>query len=489
MTQTIYDKSKSDRGVSAQARPRAHNLDIPPELLRETPPDLPEVAELTSVRHYTSLSQKNFSIDTRFYPLGSCTMKYNPRAAHKAAMAEGFLSRHPLLPDEYNQGFLEARVELEHQLQKLTGMAAVSLTPMAGAQGEFAGLAIIRAYLRSEGEGERDEILVPEAAHGTNPASAAMCGFKVREIPLEKSGDIDEQALFAALSNRTAGLMLTNPSTCGLFERRIGEIAEHVHAAGGLLYYDGANLNAIIGRARPADMGFDVIHMNLHKTFATPHGGGGPGAGPIGVVERLKPFLPLPYTRRRTDGLLELEGRYELAHESHPSSTGRLSAWGGNSNVLIRALAYIRLLGGEGLRRVSDHAVLAAAYVAKRLSDAGFELAWPDRRVTHEFVISLKKESKAYGVSALDFSKRLLDYGVHPPTNYFPLLVPECFLIEPTETEPIEELDAFVDAMIAIRDEAAKDPNILKDAPHTLPVSRLDEVRAVKELDLRQRGD
>ncbi len=484
MMHTIYDKSKGGRNVSAQARTREHRLDIPDSQLRETPPNLPEVAELTAVRHYTSLSQKNFSIDTRFYPLGSCTMKYNPRAAHKAAMHEGFLGRHPLLPDEFDQGFLKVRMELEAHLKRLTGMAAVSLTPMAGAQGEFAGLSIIRAYLNAQEQETRDEILVPEAAHGTNPASAVMCGFKVREIPLVASGDIDEQALLAALSERTAGLMLTNPSTCGLFEQRICEIAQHVHDAGGLLYYDGANLNAIIGRVRPADMGFDVIHMNLHKTFATPHGGGGPGAGPIGVVERLKPFLPMPYARYRDNASIELEGRFEQGLAAHPSSMGRLSAFGGNAGVLIRALAYVRLLGGEGLRRVSEHAVLAAAYVAKRLSEAGFDLAWPDRRVTHEFVISLKKQHRDHGVTALDFAKRLLDYGFHPPTNYFPLLVPECFLIEPTETEPIEELDAFVEAMIAIRDEAAKDADLLKEAPHDLPVSRLDEVRAVKELDL-----
>ena len=484
MTQTLFEKGKGVREVSAQARAREHRLDIPGELLRATPPSLPEVAELTAVRHYTSLSQKNFSIDTRFYPLGSCTMKYNPRAAHKVAFEPGFLARHPLLPDDFDQGFLSVRMELEAHLKRLTGMAAVSLTPMAGAQGEFAGLSIIRAYLVSEGQSARDEILVPEAAHGTNPASAAMCGFKVREIPLADSGDIDETALRAALSERTAGLMLTNPSTCGLFEQRIVEIASAVHEAGGLLYYDGANLNAIVGRVRPADMGFDVIHMNLHKTFATPHGGGGPGAGPIGVVDRLKPYLPMPYARYKDDGSIELEGRYEQTRDAHPSSMGRLSTFGGNAGVLIRALVYIRLLGGEGLRRVSDHAVLASAYVAKRLSDAGFELAWPDRRATHEFVISLKQQHKAYGVTALDFSKRLLDYGFHPPTNYFPLLVPECFLIEPTETESMEELDAFVDAMIAIREEASRDATILTQAPHTTPVSRLDEVKAVKTLDL-----
>ena len=488
MTSTIFDKSKAPRSVSAQARVGQHTIDIPEGLLRESPPRIPEVAELTAVRHYTGLSQKNYSIETRFYPLGSCTMKYNPRAAHKAAFELGFLSRHPLLPDEYDQGFLRIRMELEAHLKRLTGMSAVSLTPMAGAQGEFAGLSIIRAFLNSQGQDARDEILVPEAAHGTNPASAAMCGFKVREIPLLDSGDIDEQAVRSALSDRTAGLMLTNPSTCGLFEQRICEIAAQVHEAGGLLYYDGANLNAIIGRVRPADMGFDVIHMNLHKTFATPHGGGGPGAGPVGVVERLKPFLPMPYARYRQDGAIELEGRFEQGSAGHPQSMGRLSAFGGNAGVLIRALAYIRLLGGEGLRRVSDHAVLAASYVAKRLAEAGFELAWPDRRATHEFVISLKQENKAFGVTALDFSKRLLDYGFHPPTNYFPLLVPECFLIEPTETETIEELDAFVDAMIAIKKEAAEDANILKDAPHSLPVSRLDEVKAVKDLDLCQGG-
>ncbi len=481
---TILDVSRGARTHSAQARTRSHHIDIPEALLREAGPMLPEVSELTVVRHYTRLSQKNFSIDTHFYPLGSCTMKYNPRAAHKVAMNDGFLSRHPLLPDEFDQGFLRVRMELEEHLKRLTGMAAVSLTPMAGAQGEFAGLSIIRACLNSQGQSMRDEILVPEAAHGTNPASAVMCGFKVRELPLVESGDIDERALRAALSERTAGLMLTNPSTCGLFERRICEIAQQVHTAGGLLYYDGANLNAIVGRVRPADMGFDVIHMNLHKTFATPHGGGGPGAGPIGVVERLKPFLPMPYARDGDAGSIELEGRYEQGSTGHPSSMGRLSAFGGNAGVLIRALAYIRLLGGEGLRRVSEYAVLAAAYVARRLADAGFELAWPARRVTHEFVISLKQEHREYGVTALDFAKRLLDYGFHPPTNYFPLLVPECFLIEPTETESIEVLDAFVEAMIAIRAEAARDAQIVKQAPHDTLVKRVDEVRAVKELDL-----
>ncbi|HHQ40693.1 MAG TPA: glycine dehydrogenase subunit 2, partial [Chromatiales bacterium] len=430
------------------------------------------------VRHYTRLSQRNFSIDTHFYPLGSCTMKHNPRAANRLAMLPGFLARHPLAPEDMSQGFLACLWELQEMLKEVTGMAAVSLTPAAGAQGEFAGVAMIRAYHRERGETERTEILVPDAAHGTNPATATMCGFTVREIPTDAEGDIDLAALREAVGPRTAGLMLTNPSTLGVFERRITEIAAIVHEAGGLLYYDGANLNAILGKVRPGDMGFDVVHVNLHKTFATPHGGGGPGAGPVGVSERLEPYLPVPM-------VAEEGGEYRwLTEAERPRTIGRLSAFAGNAGVLLRAYVYMRLLGREGMARVADHATLNANYLLARLREAGFTPAYPSRRASHEFIITLRREAKELGVTAMDFAKRLLDHGFHAPTTYFPLLVPECFLIEPTETESPETLDAFVEAMRAILEEARTRPEVVRTAPHTLPVRRLDEVRAARELDL-----
>ena len=451
---------------------------LPAEALRETPPRLPEVSELQAVRHYTNLSAKNAAIDNRFYPLGSCTMKYNPRGTHRAASLPGFLDRHPLRPERASQGFLGCLFQLQEMLKEATGAEAMSLAPMAGAQGEFAGVAMIRAYHRARGEEERREILVPEAAHGTNPATAAMCGCQVREIALDASGDVDMEALKAALGPRTAGLMMTNPSTCGLFERRMEEIARLVHEAGGLLYYDGANLNAILGKAKPMSMGFDVLHLNLHKTFATPHGGGGPGAGPVGAGKRLAPYLPTPLAGRR-------EGRYcWLAEAELPNSIGRLSAFAGNAGVLLRALAYSLMLGGDGMRRVGEFATLNANYLAKRLRDAGFDLAYPDRRASHEFILSLARPAKALGVNAMDFAKRLLDYGIHAPTTYFPLLVPECFLIEPTETETKEELDRFVAAMTAILKEAEQDPERVKGAPWNLPARRLDEVKAARALQL-----
>jgi glycine dehydrogenase subunit 2 len=477
----IFELSKAGRGAVTQFPPRvAGSAQVPAHLRRSAPPGLPEVSELQAVRHYTRLSQMNFSIDTHFYPLGSCTMKYNPKACNTYAMLPEFLGRHPLGPEP--QGFLACMYELQEMLQEITGMKAVSLTPMAGAQGEFAGVAMIRAYHRARNDPARTEIIVPQAAHGTNPATATMCGFIVKEIPCDANGDVDIEALQAAVSPATAGIMLTNPSTLGVFERKIVQIARIVHDAGGLLYYDGANLNAILGKVRPGDMGFDVIHMNLHKTFSTPHGGGGPGSGAVGVSARLKPFLPLPVVGK--DGV-----RYSwLTERDLPQSIGRLSGFMGNAGVNLRAYIYMRLLGREGMVRVAEFAALNANYLMKRLQGLGFEAAYPERRASHEFIITLKQENKAYHVSAMDVAKRLLDYGFHAPTTYFPLLVPECLLIEPTETEAKEDLDRFCDAMASIREEMRHDPEKLTSAPHTMPVRRLDDVRAAKQLDLIWKG-
>ena len=479
----IFEHSSSGRKGAPQAPLRTASLaatlaDIPETLLRKKPAALPEVSELQAVRHYTRLSLKNFSIDTQFYPLGSCTMKYNPRACNSLAMLPGLIDAHPLLPDAQNQGFLACMYDLQEMLCEATGMSAFSLAPMAGAQGEFAGVAMIDAYHKSRNDDARKEILVPDAAHGTNPATAVMCGFTVREIPTLASGDVDLDALKQAVGPQTAGLMLTNPSTLGVFERNIESIAKIVHDAGGLLYYDGANLNAILGKIRPGDMGFDVIHSNLHKTFSTPHGGGGPGSGAVGVAERLKPFLPLPVVAKD-----ETTYRYLTAQDC-PQSIGRLSAFMGNPGVLLRAYIYMRMLGREGMVRVAEFATLNANYMMTEAKRRGFELAIENRRATHEFIITLKKEARALHVSAMDFAKRLLDLGYHAPTTYFPLLIPECLLIEPTETEAKEALDGFMDALEQIKHEAGTAPELLKDAPQTLPVKRLDEVRAAKQLDL-----
>jgi len=477
----IFELSKAGRGAGTQFPPRvAGSAQVPANLRREAPPTLPEVSELQAVRHYTRLSQMNFSIDTHFYPLGSCTMKYNPKACNTYAMLPEFLGRHPLGPAP--QGFLACMYELQEMLQEITGMPAVSLTPMAGAQGEFAGVAMIRAYHRARNDLTRTEIIVPQAAHGTNPATATMCGFLVKEIPCDANGDVDIEALRAAVGPATAGIMLTNPSTLGVFERKIVQIARIVHDAGGLLYYDGANLNAILGKVRPGDMGFDVIHMNLHKTFSTPHGGGGPGSGAVGVSARLKPFLPLPIVGK--DGARF----FWLTERDLPQSIGRLSGFMGNAGVNLRAYIYMRLLGREGMVRVAEFAALNANYLMRRLQALGFEAAYPERRASHEFIITLKQENKAYHVSAMDVAKRLLDYGFHAPTTYFPLLVPECLLIEPTETEAKEDLDRFCDAMASIREEMRHDPEKLTSAPHTMPVRRLDDVRAAKQLDLIWKG-
>jgi glycine dehydrogenase subunit 2 len=477
----IFELSQPGRTAAAQIpAPAPVPDDLPEQFRRTTPIGLPEVSELQALRHYTNLSRKNFSIDTQFYPLGSCTMKYNPRACNSLAMLDGFLARHPYAPESLSQGFLSCMYELQEILADVTGMkGGVSLAPMAGAQGEFAGVAMIMAYHRSRNDHDRMEIIVPDAAHGTNPATATMCGCTVREIATDKNGDVDIEALKKVLGPKTAGIMLTNPSTLGVFERRIVEIAKLVHDAGGLLYYDGANLNAILGKVRPGDMGFDAIHMNLHKTFSTPHGGGGPGAGAVGVSERLKPFLPIPMIEKRADGHFGW-----VRKKDRPLTIGRLTTFAGNAGVLLRAYIYARLLGREGMPRVAEYATLNANYLSKRLAEKGFDLAYPSRRASHEFIVTVARQKKENGVTALDFSKSLLDRGIHAPTNYFPLLVPECLLVEPTETESKETLDEFVEAMGALLKLASTNPQTMKDAPVTTPVRRLDDVKCAKDLDL-----
>jgi glycine dehydrogenase subunit 2 len=476
----IFEHSRPGRGARGQwPRAQSPGAGVPENLRRKERPLLPEVSELDAVRHYTRLSQLNFSIDTHFYPLGSCTMKYNPKACNAAALLPGFLGRHPLAPVRHGQGFLSCMYELQEMLKAVTGMRGVALSPLAGAHGEFAGVAMIRAYHRARGDLARNEIIVPQAAHGTNPATATMCGCVAREVAVGSDGDVDLDALRAAVGPNTAGIMLTNPSTLGVFERRIEEVARIVHEAGGLLYYDGANLNAILGKVRPGDMGFDVIHMNLHKTFSTPHGGGGPGAGAVGVSTRLLPFLPQPIVGRDADGSYRWLGQKDL-----PQSIGRLTSFGGNAGVLLRAYVYMRMLGREGMHRVGEFATLNANYLSVELQKAGFEAAFPLRRASHEFILTLKRLAQQYGVTAMDVAKRLLDLGFHAPTTYFPLLISECLLIEPTETESKETLDAFVRAMTQILREAGEDAEHLHRAPYTMPVRRLDDVRAAKELNL-----
>jgi glycine dehydrogenase subunit 2 len=479
----IFERSRAGRRNAAQAPLHDVQPDgIPASHLRNDRPLLPEASEMDVVRHYTRLSQKNFSIDTNFYPLGSCTMKYNPRACNALAMLPQFLGRHPLAPDSTGQGFLACLHDLQEILKDVTGMAGVSLTPMAGAQGEFAGIAMMRAYHEARVDSARSEIIVPDAAHGTNPATAVMCGYTVREIPTGPDGDVDLDALRAAAGPQTAGLMLTNPSTLGVFERQIQAIQKIVHDAGGLLYYDGANLNAILGKVKPGDMGFDIIHMNLHKTFSTPHGGGGPGAGAVGVAQRLLPFLPIPVVTREG-------GAYRwLTEQDLPQSIGRLSAWMGNAGVLLRAYVYARMLGAKGMHRVAEFATLNANYLMAELGRIGYTIAFPQRRASHEFIVSVKRLKDETGVSAMDVAKRLLDKGFHAPTTYFPMLVPECLLIEPTETESKETLDTFVTAMKEIWDEAHSTPDLVRTAPHTLPARRLDDVKAARELDLVWKG-
>jgi glycine dehydrogenase subunit 2 len=448
---------------------------IPAEFLRETPAELPEVSELDLMRHYTELSRRNHGVDNGFYPLGSCTMKYNPKVHEDVARLPGFAKIHPYQPEETVQGALQLMHELQEYLAEITGMDAVTLQPAAGAHGEWTGLMMIRAYHESRGETKRDKVIVPDSAHGTNPASASVAGFKTITIPSNERGLVDVEELKKVLGDDTAALMLTNPNTLGLFEEEIKTIADLVHEAGGLLYYDGANANAILGIARPGDMGFDVVHLNLHKTFTTPHGGGGPGAGPVGVKKDLVPFLPTPHVAK------DAEGKYFLNYDI-PNSIGRVKGFYGNFGILVRAYAYIRTMGPDGLRQVSEYAVLNANYMMRRL-EPYYDLPYK-QHCKHEFVLSGKRQKKL-GVRTLDITKRLLDFGFHPPTIYFPLIVEECLMIEPTETESKETLDRFIDVMIQIAKEAEENPEIVQEAPHNTVIKRLDEVTAARKPVLR----
>jgi len=478
---TIFERSRPGRGGGKIPHPPKDALDrLPAEARRTRPPALPEMNEPDVVRHYVNLSQLNFAIDTGFYPLGSCTMKFNPKLNEWAARLPGFANLHPLTPDEAAQGTLQLLWELEVALAEISGMRAVSLMPAAGAQGELTGILMIRAYHRSRGDTDRDEVLVPDSSHGTNPATATMAGFRTITVRSAADGGVDIEAFKAALGPRTAAVMITNPSTLGLFESRIGELLEAVHAAGALAYMDGANLNAILGRFKPGEAGFDVMHFNVHKTFSTPHGGGGPGAGPVGVGEALEPFLPTPRVLRDDDGTFRLERPGE-----RPSSIGRLRSFVGNTGVLVRAYTYIRAHGASGLREVSDDAVLAANYLKHRLAGT-FDLPY-DRACKHEFVASAASLKARTGVRTLDIAKRLIDFGFHPPTIYFPLIVEEGMLIEPTETESVETLDAFAEALITIAAEAEASPETVKSAPQTAPVKRLDEAAAARHPNLRWR--
>jgi len=448
---------------------------IPARYLRRTPANLPEVSEPDVIRHFTHLSQMNYSIDSGFYPLGSCTMKYNPKVNEVAASLPGFRDIHPLQPESTVQGALRLMYELQELLGAIAGMDAFTLQPAAGAHGELTGLFIIQAYLRSKGE-HRDEVIAPNSSHGTNPASAAMARAKLVTVGTDARGRVDIEELRRLVSDRTAALMLTNPNTLGLFEEDVEEMARIVHEAGGLMYYDGANLNAIMGKARPGDMGFDVVHLNLHKTFTTPHGGGGPGAGPVGVKEFLRPFLPVPIVERADAGY--------ILQEDLPQTIGKVRSFYGNFAMLVRAYTYIREMGRQGLTQVSEDAVLAANYLRARLQDL-YEAPFPGPNM-HEVVLSARRQ-KAQGARALDIAKRLMDYGFHAPTIYFPLTVEEALMIEPTETENKGTLDAFIEAMRAIAGEAAENPEIVRGAPHDAPVSRLDEARAARQPDLRWR--
>ncbi len=478
----IFERSQPGRRGVRYPAPDVPAFDeaavLPPELLRTSPLGLPEVAENDVVRHYTGLSQLNYAIDKGFYPLGSCTMKYNPKVNEWVAALPGFADIHPLQPEETVQGMLDVLWTLEQVLAEIAGMDAVTLQPAAGAHGELTGILIIRRYLEERGE-ERRTVLVPDSAHGTNPATASMAGFKVGVVPSSARGGVDVAALRQLVGPDTAAIMLTNPNTLGLFEEDILEIAHVVHQAGGLVYYDGANANAVLGRTRPGDMGFDVVHLNLHKTFSTPHGGGGPGAGPVGVKRHLEPYLPGPRLVRRDDGLLAWD-------HDRPQSIGKVRSYYGNAGILLRALAYIESHGPEGLLQVADMAVLNANYLKWKLRP-GYQTAY-DRTVMHEFVLSLAGQ-KARGSSALDVAKRLIDYGVYPPTVYFPLVVPEAMMVEPTETESKETLDAFADAMLQINEEIDESAELLHDAPHSTPVRRLDEAEAARRPRLRWRPE
>jgi len=467
----IYERSQAGRRASSVADPGLEpGAAIPEHLQRSQPPRLPELAEPELVRHFTELSTRNFGIDTGFYPLGSCTMKYNPRVNERIVALPGFRDLHPLQEEDGAQGALELMWRLQEILAEVTGLDAVSLQPAAGSQGELTGLMLVRAYFDERGDTNRRKVVIPDTAHGTNPASVTMAGYEVTPVATDPRGNIDVDDLREKVNEDTAALMLTNPSTLGLFDENMEEITRIFHGAGALMYYDGANLNAVCGISRPGDMGFDIVHINLHKTFSQPHGGGGPGGGPIAVRKTLEPFLPVPAVIRREDGSFGLD--YD-----RPQTIGKVRAFTGPFGVFVRSYAFIRAYGPR-LREMSEVAVLNANYLLARLKDA-YDLPF-DRHCMHEFVLSARTLKREHGITALDVAKRLMDYGFHPPTIYFPLIVPEALMIEPTETEPKEILDAFCEAMLAIAREAAEEPELLKDAPHDRPVRRLDEVRAAK---------
>jgi len=475
----IFDKSVPDRRA---VRNVASGVDVRAEikgdLVRQTPPELPELSELDVVRHFTELSARNFGVDSGFYPLGSCTMKYNPKVAERIAHYPGFAYLHPLLPqlpggEMMVQGALAVLHHMDLLLREICGMAAFTMQPLAGAHGELTGVMIIAAYHKDKGN-RKTTILIPDSAHGTNPASAAIAGYRVRTIASDDQGVMDMDKLADAIDDEVAGVMLTCPNTLGLFNPGISRIADMVHAVDGLMYYDGANLNALLGKCRPGDIGFDIVHLNLHKTFATPHGGGGPGAGPVGVVEKLTPYLPISLVRERPDGSCYLD--YD-----QPKSIGYIAPFYGNFGVILRAYAYILMLGREGMARVAENAVLNANYILAKLK--GFYDLPYDRICKHECVFSASRQ-KARGIGAMDIAKALIDRGFHPPTVYFPSIVSEALMIEPTETESTETLDGFIEAMIEIAKLAESDPEAIRSSPKRTPVGRLDEVRAARRPDL-----